>query len=385
MLLPVLPDIGENLQVGADITQIVVSPFFTGSLGGVLVFGFLADHFGRHFTMHLALILLLIGSLTTTFFIEPSSILFSRLIQGGGVGAINLLCWANINDLFSGKYAASVMSFLGGLLSITIVSAPLLGGFLSSCYGWHSIFIFLLSISILNIVCYSLMFDKKFIESKARCRVECLFQIVPRLLKLRPFIAYVSLHPLFCVGELVCLICLPFILEEVFNLSPRYVGITISFIMLSYVIASLISVRLIKKISLNSIIFSGISLCLLSSVAGSIVCMIFHQTPYCLLIATVLFLSGGALIFGPSSSIALQSVSESRGIATMIRSVMILFASFISSMIPSFFAPYYKVCLFASSILSSILMCYVYVRHCIRFIEEDVSSFDLKTRDGTTQ
>ena len=379
MLLPALPDIGEALVVGESITQIIVSPFFIGSLVGALVFGFLADScFGRHFSMYLALILFFIGSLLPSFFIETSSISFSRLIQGSGVGAINLLCWANINDFFDGKSAARVMSFLGGLLSVTIVISPLLGGFLSYYYGWRSIFIFFISFSFLNIVYYRLVFDKKFIEGKVHYREERLFQMVLRLLRLRQFIAYASLHPLFCFGELVSLICLPFILEEIFNFSPRYLGIITSSVMLSYVLSSLLSVRLIKKNSLDSIILAGIFVCLLASFGGSI-CMIFYQTSYCLFISTVLFLSGGALVFGPSSSIALQEASESRGIATMIRSIMILFASFVSSMTPALFASHYKICLFVSLIVSSVFMWFVYVRYCIRVLREGESDFNLKT------
>ena len=73
---------------------------------------------------------------------------FSRLLQGVGGGAGNVVARAMVRDLYSGPTAQKVMATIQIIFGIAPAVAPMVGGVLLG-FGWQSIFIFLMVYAII--------------------------------------------------------------------------------------------------------------------------------------------------------------------------------------------------------------------------------------------
>ena len=63
-----------------------------------------------------------------------------RALQGFGAGALEGLSFILVADLFAGRRSAALQGALAGLMGISFIAGPLVGGFLTDHVGWRSVF-----------------------------------------------------------------------------------------------------------------------------------------------------------------------------------------------------------------------------------------------------
>jgi MFS family permease len=63
-----------------------------------------------------------------------------RALQGLGAGALEGLSFILVADLFAGRRSAALQGALAGLMGISFIAGPLVGGFLTDHVGWRSVF-----------------------------------------------------------------------------------------------------------------------------------------------------------------------------------------------------------------------------------------------------
>lgn len=144
IMLPVLPEIGRSLGLGQDNNQqLVVLVFALGFGISQVVFGPLADRYGRRALMVPALIFYVLASVAAAFAPGFSGFLLLRLAQGVACAAIRTVLTAVVRDCFKGREMARVMSFVFTVFLIVPVFAPAIGQAISALTGWRAIFLFL--------------------------------------------------------------------------------------------------------------------------------------------------------------------------------------------------------------------------------------------------
>lgn len=144
IMLPVLPDIGMSLGLAQDNDQqLVVLVFALGFGISQVVFGPLADRYGRRALMVPALVFYVLVSAAAVFASGFEVFLLLRLAQGVACAAIRTVLTAVIRDCFNGREMARVMSFVFTVFLIVPVFAPAIGQLISAFTGWRVIFMFL--------------------------------------------------------------------------------------------------------------------------------------------------------------------------------------------------------------------------------------------------
>lgn len=143
-MLPALPTIGDALGVTvANDRQYVISSYLLGTALGSLLYGPLADRFGRKGVLVPALIaytVLAIGcGLATSF----PMLLALRFAHGMVSAALGVIVVAVIRDLFAGDAMAKRMSLIFLVFMIVPVIAPTLGAGVAAIAGWRWIFLVL--------------------------------------------------------------------------------------------------------------------------------------------------------------------------------------------------------------------------------------------------
>ncbi len=138
LYLPALPDIathfgGKTSQVQATLT-IYLLAFGIAQLAA----GPVADRYGRRRTLLWGLTLYTLAALIGVFARDLFVLVGSRALQGVATAACVVSARAVIRDCFSGAAGLSIMArSMTGMSAIALLS-PLLGGLVSSAFGWAS-------------------------------------------------------------------------------------------------------------------------------------------------------------------------------------------------------------------------------------------------------
>lgn len=145
-MLPALGAIGADLGVvNENDTQLVVSAIFLGLAVAQLVFGPLADSWGRRPAVHLGFGLFLIGSAVSLFAPTFEVMLFGRFMQGIGAAGPKIVSVAIVRDQFKGPVMARIMSTIMAVFIVVPALAPAAGQAVLLFAEWRAIFGLLLA------------------------------------------------------------------------------------------------------------------------------------------------------------------------------------------------------------------------------------------------
>ena len=141
IMLPALPDIGRDFALANDNDRQLVVVSYVALFGvSQLVYGPLADAFGRRSVLIYALGIFIAGSVLCV--IAPSFELFlaARALQGVGAAATRVIATAVVRDLTEGRRMAQVMSMAMTVFMIVPIIAPGLGQLILFAAPWRWIF-----------------------------------------------------------------------------------------------------------------------------------------------------------------------------------------------------------------------------------------------------
>jgi EmrB/QacA subfamily drug resistance transporter len=134
-----MPQIVTQLG-GLHLYAWVFSSFLLAQTAMTVVFGKLADLYGRKPIVLIGIGIFLLGSVLAGFaWSMPSMILF-RLIQGVGAGAIQPVTLTIVADLYPARERGKVQGYLASVWAISAVVGPMAGGLIIRDWSWAWIF-----------------------------------------------------------------------------------------------------------------------------------------------------------------------------------------------------------------------------------------------------
>lgn len=140
-MLPALPDIGESFGlVRQNDLQLVVYVYMIGFGLAQVVYGPLADVYGRRPVLIGGLVILLAGAIASAIAQSFELLLFARALQGIGAASARVMAVTIVRDRYAGREMARVMSFTMMVFMIVPVLAPTFGTLLLAVSGWRVIF-----------------------------------------------------------------------------------------------------------------------------------------------------------------------------------------------------------------------------------------------------
>ena len=141
IMLPALEIVGDHYQINAENDQqLIIFAFILGFGFPQLIFGPLADRFGRKIILQLSLV----GYFITGFacMIAPSfgALLTIRFLQGICCAGTRVSAGAIIRDLSKGRSMASILSLVYTVFMIVPIIAPAIGTAIMSVVEWRWVF-----------------------------------------------------------------------------------------------------------------------------------------------------------------------------------------------------------------------------------------------------
>lgn len=134
-----LPEIISALH-GLRFQSWIMSSYLLTTAVSTLIYGKLADTYGRKKLFQLGVILFTIGSFLSGIAGNIFWIIAARALQGCGAGAVIPLTFTIIADVYSFKERARIMAFTNTAWGLSALIGPLLGGFLVENLSWHWVF-----------------------------------------------------------------------------------------------------------------------------------------------------------------------------------------------------------------------------------------------------
>lgn len=123
-----------------DLYAWVFSSFLLAQTATTVVFGKLADLYGRKSVLLAGIAIFLAGSLLCGVAWSMPSLIVFRLVQGIGAGAIQPVSVTVIGDLYAAHERGRVQGYLASVWGVSSVVGPLAGGLIIQHVSWSWIF-----------------------------------------------------------------------------------------------------------------------------------------------------------------------------------------------------------------------------------------------------
>ncbi len=150
-----LPQIVGKLG-GFSLYTWVFSGFLLTQASTILVFGKLADLYGRRPVLIAGIVVFLVGSTLCGFAWSMPALIAFRLLQGLGAGSIQPVATTIVGDLYTPQERPRVQGWLSSVWGFAAIVGPLAGGLIVQALSWHWIFWINVPVGILTIVGLSL-------------------------------------------------------------------------------------------------------------------------------------------------------------------------------------------------------------------------------------
>jgi DHA1 family bicyclomycin/chloramphenicol resistance-like MFS transporter len=142
MYLPSLPQIVRDFGASIAEVQLTLSVFLVGFAAGMLVYGPLADRYGRRPVLIAGLAVLLVGTVACALAPSIEALIAGRFVQAlGGAGPV-ILARSIVRDLYEGPRAGQELARMGAIMGVVPAVAPTIGGLLDGIGGWRTSFVF---------------------------------------------------------------------------------------------------------------------------------------------------------------------------------------------------------------------------------------------------
>jgi EmrB/QacA subfamily drug resistance transporter len=135
-----LPTIGQDLHMHAVELSWIAMSFLLSAAVFLVPFGKLADIWGRRRMMLIGNLFFTVATLLCAFSVTGTMLIISRFLQGIGSAMSMSSGMAIIISAFPAEKRGRIIGWNTTAVYVGLSAAPLLGGFLTRTFGWHSLF-----------------------------------------------------------------------------------------------------------------------------------------------------------------------------------------------------------------------------------------------------
>ncbi len=147
-----LPQMSGNLGATTDEIAWVSTGYILANVIVLPMTAWLSGRFGRKRYLMASLVVFNVARLMCGFSNSLPQIIFWRLIQGAGGAALISTAQATIVEIFPRSQIATVQSIFGLGLIVTPTLGPVLGGYITDNYSWHTIFFIHIPLAIASLL-----------------------------------------------------------------------------------------------------------------------------------------------------------------------------------------------------------------------------------------
>lgn len=317
MYLPSFSQVAKDLGTTMGTVSLSLSSYFIGLAIGQIFYGPLLDRFGRKKPIYVGLLLYIAASIACVFSASVEVLIAFRFLQaiGGCVAAV--ASTAMVRDFFPPQEGAKVFSMLMLILGTSPLLAPTVGGFVTTAFGWHAVFIILaVIVFIILMVTFFLLPEAHMPDLSVSLRPTPIIKNFASIMKEPQFYTYALAGGFSFSGLFAYVAGSPAIFMDVFQISAQAYGGIFALLSLGFIGASQVNILLLRHYQ-NEQIFRGALICQLII---SVVFMAGHVNGGYGVVTMILFffayLACVGLIYPNAAALALAPFTKNTGSAS---------------------------------------------------------------------
>jgi len=248
MYLPSFPAIVEGLGATQGQVERTLASYLLGLAMAQIVYGPLADRYGRKRPLMAGLVIFTIASVGCAFTSDIEHLTIWRVVQALGGAAGMVVPRAVVRDNLDTRDAAKALSLLLLIMGVTPILGPIIGGQVLFIAGWRGIF------GIMALVGATLLFmtarhmrETLPAEKIVPLRVATIARNYWGLLRDRQFICYSLAGGLGSAGIFTYISGSPRVLINIYGVQPQYFGFLFGLCAASLIFSSQLSARLLDR------------------------------------------------------------------------------------------------------------------------------------------
>lgn len=335
--LPSLPAISDHFKISDESTQLTLTIYLLGFSISQLIYGPLSDRYGRRTVILFGMIIFLMGSFICAVASSPTILLLSRFVTGIGAGACGVLNRAIASDCFQGAEFSKAWSYTTTTLVLTLIIAPVLGGFIQDTYGWRANFI-LAALFVSTVFLIVLGFLP---ETNRRChqekQVDGVLKTYYTILISRSFLMCTLCYTLAFSGLIIYFQVSPLLYMNVFGLTATQYGWSSLIIAGSYLIGGVIVNKMARVIGIQQLLFIGTLLLIGGGLLMLIEYAFGHVSLYSVLLPSSIYVIGARIVIPNAIAGSMEEFRHLSGSSSaLIGCIQMLGSSLISLLIANF-------------------------------------------------
>ncbi len=254
--LPALPAVQSTFGTSLALTQLTFSAFVFAIGPAQLLYGPLADRWGRRPVLIAGLALSFAGSMACYLAPDIHWLIGARMLQAVGGASGLVIARAILSDRYGTDEMAGRLATLVMVMVIAPTLAPLVGGYVTDWFGWRSIFL-LLSLLSLAVAAAVLRLLPETLPAETREHRESLGRSVAGLLRKPLFHAYTAQAVLSVGMFYVFISTVPYLMESVMGRPAREYGLWFLLLAGGYTLGNLTSTRQSRRLGIDRMILAG--------------------------------------------------------------------------------------------------------------------------------
>jgi Bcr/CflA subfamily drug resistance transporter len=279
-------------------------------------YGPISDIYGRRWMILWGMGIFLASTLLALFSKTVDIFLFSRFLQGVGLGCGDTMGRAILCDRFREKEFVKAASLIGMAATIMPLVAPIMGGYFEVYLDWRASFVFLLLYGLVNSTI--ILFYLPETKPKSLPVVTSFTGVLNRywfVLKNRIFLGFFIPGLVSFVGEMVYNMLSPFLLQVQLGLSPISFGWLALFIVIGLLIGTFISHYLAGYWSNYLMVLNSMCILLLGSLCMLVPSLFQHISVISIILPMTIFAVGIGITYPNTNMGALTPFTSMAGTA----------------------------------------------------------------------
>lgn len=344
LYLPSWPAMISSLNSTQSILQLTLTSYILFLGIAQLIYGPLADRFGRRVFLLVGIFIFILSSLACAFTHSSKMLIFFRICQGLGIGCGFTIASAILADIFEGDQLARITSYSAMIYSLSLILAPVVGSYIQTFIGWQGNFLIMAIYGLLLLIMvYFLVWETCPPQQRSeKINLLKIFSYYKKLLTKASFVtAIITLITAY--GLMITFNTLgPFLLQTQYGVSVIHYGHLVLLTGLAYFLGSTFNSQMVNKFGRKTLIKFGILLIMVSStILLGLNIFALHNLIWTMLLIIVVILSAG-FVFPNCYSLALDCSHEHKAYAGALVGSSILLGVSAISYIVSYFKTNYE-------------------------------------------
>lgn len=360
LYLPGFILISEAFGTSITNVQISLSTFLGGFAIGQLLWGPLADKFGRKKPILVSLAIFIVASIACIYVKTVEQLWVVRFIQAiGGCGGV-VISRAVVTDYFDKSDTLKIFSLLALIMGIAPILAPIAGNGLLTLFSWKALFVVLVVLGVLMFVLTLFVLPETHTSRIATATQQTnVFKDYWKILRVKKFFIY-SLIAGIANGALMIYVANgPFLIMEQGGLSNNVFSIVFAVNAFGLMLASYLTTYLQKHIPINKLV--KLSIVFMFTMSAVLLAFMWMNVPiYLILVALFFYVFPIGVLFPTTTELAITPFVDHSGTASALFGSIQLLVAFICSIasnalsngtIEAVGISFFLCCLFAFSVI----------------------------------